>query len=140
MASRERRSKKRSDTKPPISKQLEPFVFFIDRSLGKHEVPNALREQGARVELHSDHFPDDAPDEVWLSECGRKDWVVLTKDKQIRYNELERQALLIAEVASFILISGNLTGSEEATAYVKALPKMAGILTNQKTPVYRQSG
>lgn len=60
--------------------------------------------------------------------------MVLTKDKQIRYNELERQALLIAEVASFILISGNLTGSEEATAYVKALPKMAGILTNQKRP------
>lgn len=86
------------------------------------------------MEIHSDHFPDDATDELWLTECGRKGWVVLTKDKQIRYNELERQALLSAGVASFILISGNLTGSDEAMAYVKALPKMAGYLSNQKKP------
>ncbi len=93
-----------------------------------------MREQGVNVETHSDHFPDDAPDELWLVECGRKGWVVLAKDKQIRYNELERRTLLNAGVASFILISGNLTGTDMATAYVKALPKITGYLANQKKP------
>ena len=111
MASREKRSKRRSGTKLPIEKQLEGFVFFIDRSLGKNVVPLALREVGINVEIHADHFADDAPDELWLAECGSRDWVVLAKDKQIRYNELERIALLKAGVASFILISGNLAGA-----------------------------
>lgn len=134
MASREKRSKRRSGTKLPIEKQLEGFVFFIDRSLGKNVVPFALREAGINVEIHSDHFPDDAPDELWLAECGRRNWVVLAKDKQIRYNELERIALLTAGVASFILISGNLAGPEMAAAYVKALPRIARFLSGQKRP------
>ncbi|MFN0107481.1 MAG: hypothetical protein ACKVZH_01400 [Blastocatellia bacterium] len=117
-----------------IKKQLEEYVFFVDRSLGKNDVPNALREQEVKVEIHSDHFPDDAPDELWLVECGQNDWVVLAKDKQIRYNELERLALLNAGVASFILISGNLSGAEMASAYIKALPKIASYLSNQKKP------
>jgi hypothetical protein len=94
----------------------------------------ALREVGINVEIHADHFADDAPDELWLAECGSRDWVVLAKDKQIRYNELERIALLSAGVASFILVSGNLAGADMAVAYIKALPKIARFLSYQKRP------
>jgi hypothetical protein len=31
-------------------------VLFVDRSLGAHLVPQALREAGATVEVHGDHF------------------------------------------------------------------------------------
>jgi hypothetical protein len=37
-------------------------VFFVDRCLGARTVPDALRVAGARVEVHADHFADDAPD------------------------------------------------------------------------------
>ena len=41
---------------------LETAVFFIDRSVGKKTVANALREAGLHVEVHDDHFAQDALD------------------------------------------------------------------------------
>jgi hypothetical protein len=72
----------------------EPLVFFVDRSLGRHIIPNALRDAGALVELHDDHFSQDAKDQVWLAEVGKRGWVVLTKDKRLRYRALETNALM----------------------------------------------
>jgi len=47
---------------------LESAVFFIDRCVGKKSVAGPLREAGLTVELHDDHFPQDALDEDWLPE------------------------------------------------------------------------
>ena len=60
-------------------------VFFVDRSLGRKIIPGALRDAGEEVRIHDEHFPQDAKDEVWLAEAGKQGWVVLTKDKNIRY-------------------------------------------------------
>jgi hypothetical protein len=86
------------------------FVFFLDRSLGRVHVSQALRALGADVKVHDDHFPLHARDSDWLPEVGRRGWVVLMKDKRIRRNQLERDALLAAGVRAFVLTSGNLTG------------------------------
>jgi hypothetical protein len=56
------RSKKQSALNLPSLP--EPLVFFIDRSLGRRVIPNALRDAGARVEVHDDHFSQDAQDQV----------------------------------------------------------------------------
>ncbi|MBI1766028.1 MAG: hypothetical protein HYR56_31880 [Acidobacteria bacterium] len=134
MASKEKRSKKRSGTKLPLEKQLENVVFFVDRCLGKNTVPETLRQAGLRVEVHSDHFQDDAPDTHWLIECGKRDWVVLTKDREIRRNDLERIALMNSGVASFILISANSSGLDNANALSKSLPKIARFLQTRPKP------
>ena len=89
----------------------EPLVFFVDRSLGRRVIPNALRDAGARVELHDDHFSQDARDQVWLAEAGKRDWVVLTKDKHLRYRAVETNALMSAKVRAFVLTArGDLSG------------------------------
>jgi hypothetical protein len=51
-----------------------------------------LRAAGARVEVHIDHFPQDAADADWIPEVGRRGWVLITKDENIRRNPLERAA------------------------------------------------
>lgn len=83
MASPKKKSKKPSVTKLLPEKRLESTVFFVDRSLGGKTVPAALRQANLKVEVHADHFADDAPDVVWLLEGGKQDWVVLAKDKDI---------------------------------------------------------
>lgn len=97
-------------------------------------VPEALRNAGAKIELHKDHFAHDEQDPVWLRECGARNWVVLTKDRNIRYNPLERHALLNAGVAAFVLTSGNMSGVEMANAFVKALSKIATFLEKYSPP------
>ena len=118
-----------SSSKPP-----EPPIFFLDRSLGKKRVATALREAGAVLHIHDDHFPPDAKDEDWLAEVGRHGWIVLTKDYRIRYRHVERLALMKAGVAAFILTSGDLQGEEMAQIFVNALPKMTRFLQKHAKP------
>lgn len=94
----------------------------------------ALRHAGATVEIHNDHFPQDARDDTWLLDVGARRWVVLTKDDRIRYRATELTAVVSARVALFALASGNLTGEEMAQAFVAALPRMARVLATQRPP------
>jgi hypothetical protein len=52
--------------------RVGPLIVFLDRSLGKHIVAEALRQAGAAVEVHDDHFLQDARDEEWLREVGQR--------------------------------------------------------------------
>jgi predicted nuclease of predicted toxin-antitoxin system len=112
-----------SPSRPP-----DPFVFFVDRSLGKHVVADALREVGARVEIHDEWFPPDSSDEEWLAQAGRKGWIVLTKDNRLRYRPREKAVLLRSNVRAFILTARNLTGEEIAKAFTLALPRIENFL------------
>lgn len=116
-------SKKPSGLNLPLPP--EPLVFFVDRSLGRRIIPAALRTAGAQIELHDDHFPQDAQDQVWLAEAGKHGWVVLTKDKHIRHRAVEIHALLTAKVRAFVLTArGDLSGAEIGQILIKGLPAM----------------
>src|SRR5438093_5026433 len=104
------KSKKPSGASSP--RRPEPLVFFVDRALGNKKIAQALRGAGAVVEVHGDHFAPDERDDVWPPEVGRRDWVLLTKDTRIRYHTNEREALINAGVRAFMLVSGNLSGSD----------------------------
>jgi PIN like domain len=112
----------------------EPFVFFVDRSLGGRVVGAALRDAGVDVRLHDEHFAANAPDAEWLTAAGDRGWVVLTKDARIRVNDLERRALLNANVAAFMLGRGDVTGAATAAAFIAALPRMTRALRRLDVP------
>jgi hypothetical protein len=100
----------------------EPYTYFVDRSLGRGIVVERLRAAGETVHAHDDYFAPNTPDIRWLADVGARGWVVLTKDKNIRGNELERRALVGAGVACFMLGRGDLTGLAMAEAFVGGLP------------------
>lgn len=95
---------------------------------------NALRHAEATVEIHNDHFPQDARDDTWLLDVGKRGWVVLTKDDRIRYRATELAAVVSARVALFALSSGKLTGEEMAQAFIAALPRMSHVLATHRPP------
>jgi hypothetical protein len=111
-----------------------PLTFFVDRSLGAHDVPHALRSGGALVEIHDDHFAPDTLDTVWLAEVGARGWVVLTKDNRIRRHPLELQALLVANVAAFMLTATDVTGAEMGRLLVAVIPKLAALVRSRARP------
>jgi predicted nuclease of predicted toxin-antitoxin system len=106
----------------------------LDRNPGKRTVADALRQAGADVRVHDDHFSPNARDEEWLSEVGRRQWVVLTKDTRIRYREIERMALMNARVRTFVLTAKNLQGLEMANIFVAALPAIQRFTTKHTQP------
>ena len=104
---------------------VSPPEFFFDRSLGKITAQR-LRDAGCTVHLIADFYPTDAkdiPDETWIAEGCSRGWVLLTKDRRIRYRAAELASL--QEGHLFCLASGNMNIDQMAEAFVKAMPSIA---------------
>ena len=98
---------------------------MVDECLGRHEVVTAIRQAGRKAIAHHERFAAGTDDTTWLAEVAEHpDWVVLTKDAKIRRRPLELAALSNSGAKVFTLTSANLTGAEQAAAFVLALPKM----------------
>lgn len=82
-----------------------------------------LARIGVKHERHLDHFPRGTPDHIWLPKVGQNRWVLLTADKRIRYNILEKRDLAEHGVKEFVFASGNLSGAEMATALEGRCPR-----------------
>jgi hypothetical protein len=129
------RSARHSGTrKPPKASLPDPLVYFVDRSLGRFDVANALRAKGAVVVVHDDEFSQNAEDPQWLRLCGERRYLTLTKDERIRFHPLNRRAVLAHRVAVFTLTSANLTGAEMAKRFVDARAQMERIFRREHPP------
>ena len=135
-------SKKQSGTKlSRYEKQLRECTFFLDRNLGRKWVAEALRQAGARVEVHDDHFALDAPDEEWLAFCGERNWIVLTLDYRIRYRVSELEALKRNKTKAFLIArAGQMNREELSGLLVRGLPKFVALSLQTPAPfAYRIS-
>lgn len=106
------------------SRPPELPAIFLDESLDSDTVATALISAGARVERATKNFPKGTPDEIWLEAAGKHQWIVLTRDKRIRYRQLERKSLEEAGVRAFVFIGGNVTIKDTAAILVTALPRI----------------
>ena len=70
----------------------------------------------------------------WLAALHGREWVVLTKDKNIRRRPLEAQALVAANLRVFVVTATDLTGDETGAVLVRALPRIRRFCRNHKPP------
>ena len=94
-----------------------------------------LRAADLKVEVHDDHFAQDAPDSEWLAAAGKNNWIVITRDERIRYRAAEKQAIRRAKVRAFVLAAqGDLRAEMLAQNFLKAVRKVRRIVEQQKPP------
>jgi hypothetical protein len=123
-----------------------PPEFFVDRSLGRHVVPNALREAGAVVHVMADVYGErigqGLADEEWLRDAGEHGWAVLMKDAKIRYRPAELQVVIDHGLRAFCLTNANLRGVDMAERFVENLPRITRLAEEKRGPyiygVHRQ--
>jgi hypothetical protein len=117
------------------------IVFFADRDLGNY-LPTVIKNAGIPIEKHADHFDQSAKDEDWLPKVGESGWFVLTRDKRIRYRQIEQEAVMRAGVGLFVLI-GQTTHRELAENFVNSIDKVRSFIEANKRPfiakIYRPS-
>jgi hypothetical protein len=105
-----------------------PPEFFVDRSLGYHLLPDALRALGFVVHtMRSVYGPgaeERVPDTVWLEQAGQAGWVALTKDDAIRRRPAELEAVAAHGVRAFCLTNANLTGEQQRDRFLENLNRM----------------
>jgi PIN like domain len=113
----------------------DEFVIYLDENLcNTVALQEILLKLGVRFERHLDHAARGTPDEEWLPVVGKRGWVLLTADKNIRYNLLERRALERNAVREFVFASGNLSGGDMAAALEKALGRMRSLCRRTQPP------
>lgn len=108
-------------------------VFFLDRAVARKTI-EMLQQQAVIFHRHDDFFPQNTLDTEWLPEIGRRGWFVITQDQRIRYNPLEKLALLGSGVGAFILVGKNLAGAAQADCLRLALPRMRDFIARTTRP------
>lgn len=103
-------------------------ALFLDRSLGRRQVPDRLRQHGLTLRTLSEVYgipqDQDIADVTWLRDAGTQGWIVLMKDDRIRYRSVERAALLEHGVRAFCLANGNLRAADMAELFLNALEEI----------------
>ena len=135
MAARRNKSKRQFVGSGQSLSPPEDFVLYLDENLcNSRALLELLLRRGVRHERHLTHFPRGMPDHVWLPKVGENGWILLTADKRIRYNMLEKKALSECKVKEFVFASGNLSGEEMAAALDAAIYKMVRLAAKTDAP------
>jgi hypothetical protein len=135
MSARLSKSKKRSVGSERSLLLPEDFVLYLDENLCNSKVIlETLTRLGVHFERHLSHFSRGTMDEIWLPLVGKNGWVLLTADKRIRYNLLEKRALDKNRVREFVFASGNMSGQEMAEALEQGIRKMVRMCTRIAPP------
>jgi hypothetical protein len=92
-------------------------TYFVDRSLGRHDVVRALRSAGRDVIGHDDVFAADTPDLSWLETAATERWIVVSKDAQLRYPP-ERDLIVASGLHVFVVTNAQLSGPTNARLLV----------------------
>jgi hypothetical protein len=121
----------------------EPPVLYLDADIGGKTMREALVAAGARVEVHSQHFPEGTKDIEWLPVVGENGWFALTKDENIGRNALEIEAWRKAGVGLFVFVPKDLTGAAIARIVVASLPAIYRFIEENSPPfiakIYRDA-
>jgi hypothetical protein len=113
---------------PRSRTQPEPPELFVDRSLGSHLLPDALRQAGFVVHtlasVYGEQEAQRVSDEDWIERAGQMDWVVLTKDDAIRRRSAEIAAVEANGVRMFCLTNARMTGEQQRQRFITNLNRI----------------
>jgi PIN domain-containing protein len=102
-----------------------PFVF-VDRSLGRIQVPRLLRAGGIELITLAEHYcqprDEEIDDPTWIAEASARGWILFMKDQRIRRRPAERQAIIDTRARCFCLSDGNLGFTDMARRYLTNWP------------------
>ena len=82
--------------------------------------------------MHDDHLPQDAPDEDWIALVGQRDWVAITKDKNIRFRISELASIKEHDAQVIVIRMKDATGPDIADLLASAVRRIANFV--EKTP------
>ena len=117
-----------------IARRRAALIFYVDESIFSNALVAELKAASIAFDRVGITVPFGAPDKVWLSHCGKRSYLALTRDQRIRYRSLEKQALIDHGVGCFTFTQGQATAAQCAARIVALAPKMAAIALSQSKP------
>jgi hypothetical protein len=104
------------------SPEQSPPKFFLDRSLGRKAVPEALRGVGWSIVTLAEHYGVPADEKVadvnWIEEAAKQGWPILMKDKRIRHRQAEINAVVEHKARCFVITRGDLPSADMVSRFI----------------------
>lgn len=90
------------------------MTFFFDNCISK-KIPEALNLVSKSCTHVQDHFGGHVQDTVWIPFVGEKQWIAISGDLKILFNDLEKKALSDAKIVTYFVYRGyiNLKGWDQ---------------------------
>jgi hypothetical protein len=100
-------------------------------------MPDLLRKAGLRIVCHSDEFTDDmTADPVWIEYCANRDWVIITGDKRIETDPINRQAVIDFKAKVFLLDENESKAVEWGSAIIVGRRKLVALANEHDGPFF----
>ena len=103
-------------------------IVFVDRSLGRIQVPHLLRDAGVELVTLAEHYGVPADEQVadvtWIAESAQRGWIAFMKDFAIKRRPAEIRAILENGARCFCLPNANLRAAEVAQRYIDNLERI----------------
>lgn len=112
---------------------VDDFTFFIDEDLGTTVFPQTLREAGLACEILLDHYEAGTQDILWIPPTSLREWVIVTHDREIRYNRPERDAVM-QHGGRVIIIRASGTRAEMAQIFLNLRDQVIELLRRNPAP------
>lgn len=114
--------------------------LFIDRSLGRIQVPRLLRDAGLRLVTLAERYgvpaDENVTDEQWITDAGLRGEAVFMKDGRVRYNAVEKGAIVEHRVRCFCLSRRDLTAEEMADRFLRNLERIEAVCADAGPFIY----
>ena len=92
------------------------------------------------VALHEHGFAPETEDDVWIAECGKQGWAILSGDKGLERNPINKAAVIAAACKVFIFTDNSSKAEEWAAAVIMARRQIARIIDKNNGPFYVHIG
>jgi hypothetical protein len=117
---------------------LGPLTFYFDRNFGRR-LPETLANAKPPFNVeyhHSPHcrFAQDTPDDVWLAEVGRRNWIVVSHDRKFHLDPTAVSAIKQHSVGCFYLWGAEATTWDKLTFIVRHADKMIDLAASTSKP------
>lgn len=111
-------------------------TLFLDATHQAKITAKLLRDLKVKVEVHKRYYLPNEADPVWIEDCTKRGWAIISGDKGIEYDGVNRLAVVKSKAKVFILADTESRGAEWAASLVMARKKILRIAEENEGPFY----
>lgn len=98
------------------------------------------RSAGMKIECHLSHFPGEEPDDSWIRQCAQRGWIIVTSDKNIEKDPVNRAAVIESKAKMFFLNDGESRAILWGAAIIVSRERIYEIIRNTPWPFFSNIG
>lgn len=111
-------------------------MLFLDRTHQSKIAQKLLLALGCTIERHKTHFLPEAPDDEWIPVCAAKGWMIISGDRGIIRDGINRAAVQESGAKVFILADTKGKGADWAASLALAARKMLKMAATHRGPFF----